>query len=81
MAVLEYVDRPGELRPANPVGAARQQHVAMEFLESRRGRRKHLTEVRRMLESKAAPPLDASRMNAFLKKFTHGGCGSRALPL
>jgi len=37
--VIEYVDRPGELRPANPVGAARVQHVAREFLDTRRGRR------------------------------------------
>ena len=58
MAVLEYVDRPGEMRPANPVGAARKQHVAMEFLETRRSRRKHLSEVQRMLESKKKPPLD-----------------------
>ena len=49
MAILEYVDRPGEVRPANPVGAARKQHVAMEFLETRRSRRKHLAEVQRML--------------------------------
>ena len=59
MAVLEYVDRPGELRPANPVGAARKQHVAMEFLETRRSRRKHLSEVQRMLDkSSKKPPLD-----------------------
>ncbi|CAK9085516.1 unnamed protein product [Durusdinium trenchii] len=60
MAILEYVDRPGEVRPANPVGAARKQHVAMEFLETRRSRRKHLAEVQRMLESKRSPPLDAA---------------------
>merc|ERR1712019_278534 len=35
MAFIEYVDRPGELRPANPVGAARVQHVASEFLATR----------------------------------------------
>jgi len=58
MAVIEYVDRPGELRPANPVGAARDQHVAMEFLSTRRGRRQHLGEVKRMLARKSAPPLD-----------------------
>ncbi|CAJ1354615.1 unnamed protein product, partial [Effrenium voratum] len=47
LAILEYVDRPGETRPANPVGAARKQYVAMEFLQTRRGRRKHLAEVQR----------------------------------
>mmetsp|Transcript_97669 Transcript_97669/g.173990 ORF Transcript_97669/g.173990 Transcript_97669/m.173990 type:complete len:214 (+) Transcript_97669:128-769(+) len=60
MAVIEYVDRPGELRPANPVGAARQQHIAMEFLETRRARRQHLSEISRMLAAKSAPPLDAA---------------------
>eukprot|EP00930_Biecheleria_cincta_P051885 TRINITY_DN370_c0_g1_i1.p1 TRINITY_DN370_c0_g1~~TRINITY_DN370_c0_g1_i1.p1 ORF type:complete len:214 (-),score=35.95 TRINITY_DN370_c0_g1_i1:45-686(-) len=59
MAIIEYVDRPGELRPANPVGAARDQHVAMEFLSTRRGRRRYFGEVQRMLARKSAPPLDA----------------------
>eukprot|EP00439_Symbiodinium_sp_Y106_P047560 s3866_g6.t1 len=60
MAIIEYVDRPGELRPANPVGAARKQHVAMEFLQTRRGRRKHLGEMQRMIQNKHSPPLDAA---------------------
>ncbi|CAE8601949.1 unnamed protein product [Polarella glacialis] len=59
LAIIEYVDRPGELRPANPVGVARMQHVAMEFLNTRRGRRQHLGEVGRMLNFKNQPPLDA----------------------
>merc|ERR1711879_343704 len=50
MAWIEYVDRPGELRPANPVGAARAQYVASEFLATRRGRRRHLGEMQRILE-------------------------------
>merc|ERR1711879_1063617 len=50
MALIEYVDRPGELRPANPVGAARVQHVANEFLATRRGRRRHLGEMQKILE-------------------------------
>mmetsp|Transcript_118276 Transcript_118276/g.331272 ORF Transcript_118276/g.331272 Transcript_118276/m.331272 type:complete len:236 (+) Transcript_118276:99-806(+) len=60
MATIEYVDRPGELRPANPVGAARDQFVAAEFLATRRGRRKHAGEVERMLGRKnpAHVPLD-----------------------
>merc|ERR1719145_523851 len=49
LGLIEYVDRPGELRPANPVGAARVQHVAYEFLATRRGRRRHLTELREHL--------------------------------
>eukprot|EP00933_Yihiella_yeosuensis_P051536 TRINITY_DN49492_c0_g1_i1.p1 TRINITY_DN49492_c0_g1~~TRINITY_DN49492_c0_g1_i1.p1 ORF type:complete len:217 (-),score=28.32 TRINITY_DN49492_c0_g1_i1:215-865(-) len=60
LAVIEYVDRPGELRPANPVGAARDQYVAMEFLQTRRHRRRHLSEVQRMLQRKGEPPLDAA---------------------
>lgn len=60
LAVLEYVDRPGELRPANPVGAARKQHVAMEFLSTRRSRRKHVSEVQRMLDGTREPALDAA---------------------
>mmetsp|Transcript_34161 Transcript_34161/g.79398 ORF Transcript_34161/g.79398 Transcript_34161/m.79398 type:complete len:206 (+) Transcript_34161:62-679(+) len=57
MGLLEYVDRPGELRPANPVGAARVQHAAQEFLASRRNRRKYLPEMQRIL-AKDGPPLD-----------------------
>mmetsp|Transcript_43267 Transcript_43267/g.94261 ORF Transcript_43267/g.94261 Transcript_43267/m.94261 type:complete len:205 (-) Transcript_43267:94-708(-) len=60
MAYLEYVDRPGELRPANPVGAARVQHVAAEFLATRRGRRKHAGEMSRILSKPGTPPLDTS---------------------
>mmetsp|Transcript_51547 Transcript_51547/g.144008 ORF Transcript_51547/g.144008 Transcript_51547/m.144008 type:complete len:206 (-) Transcript_51547:75-692(-) len=56
-AFIEYVDWPGELRPANPVGPARVQHVAMEFLATRRGRRRHLTEMQRIL-SRQDIPLD-----------------------
>mmetsp|Transcript_29530 Transcript_29530/g.81125 ORF Transcript_29530/g.81125 Transcript_29530/m.81125 type:complete len:219 (-) Transcript_29530:49-705(-) len=59
MGTIEYVDRPGELRPANPVGAARVQHVAQEFLATRRGRRKHLPEMQRILSRAGEPPLDA----------------------
>jgi len=59
LGLIEYVDRPGELRPANPVGAARVQEVAHEFLESRRGRRKHLSEMQRILARPREPPLDA----------------------
>mmetsp|Transcript_35448 Transcript_35448/g.53308 ORF Transcript_35448/g.53308 Transcript_35448/m.53308 type:complete len:210 (+) Transcript_35448:165-794(+) len=58
MAMIEYVDRPGELRPANPVGAARDQMVAQEFLETRRGRRRYTAEMGRMLSRNAPPPLD-----------------------
>mmetsp|Transcript_90737 Transcript_90737/g.270833 ORF Transcript_90737/g.270833 Transcript_90737/m.270833 type:complete len:212 (-) Transcript_90737:21-656(-) len=58
MGFVEYVDRPGELRPASPVGAARMQYVAQEFLATRRGRRKHLGEMQRMLGRQSEPPLD-----------------------
>lgn len=59
MSFIEYVDRPGEIRPANPVGAARDQLVAQEFLTTRRGRRKHATEVERMLRRPGSDlPLD-----------------------
>merc|ERR1712232_827265 len=60
MGFIEYVDRAGELRPANPVGAARTQHVASEFLATRRGRRKHMEEVRRLLARPGSAPLDAA---------------------
>merc|ERR1712008_467023 len=59
LGIIEYIDRPGELRPANPVGAARVQHVAQEFLATRRGRRRHLTEMERILGMPGEPPLDA----------------------
>eukprot|EP00927_Polykrikos_kofoidii_P085661 TRINITY_DN9374_c0_g1_i1.p1 TRINITY_DN9374_c0_g1~~TRINITY_DN9374_c0_g1_i1.p1 ORF type:complete len:200 (+),score=32.09 TRINITY_DN9374_c0_g1_i1:107-706(+) len=59
MAYIEYVDRPGEIRPANPVGAARVQRVAMEFLSTRRGRRQHGSEMGRILDS-PMPPLDTT---------------------
>eukprot|EP00428_Durinskia_dybowskii_P015474 CAMPEP_0170215136 /NCGR_PEP_ID=MMETSP0116_2-20130129/7202_1 /TAXON_ID=400756 /ORGANISM="Durinskia baltica, Strain CSIRO CS-38" /LENGTH=155 /DNA_ID=CAMNT_0010465707 /DNA_START=69 /DNA_END=532 /DNA_ORIENTATION=- len=59
MATIEYVDRPGELRPANPVGAARDQLAANEFLATRRGRRRYYEEVARMLSRKRGDlPLD-----------------------
>uniref|UniRef100_A0A7S1PSK9 50S ribosomal protein L17 n=1 Tax=Alexandrium catenella TaxID=2925 RepID=A0A7S1PSK9_ALECA len=60
MGFIEYVDRPGELRPANPVGAARVQLVAQEFLATRRGRRMHLGEMQRILGRDGQPPLDAA---------------------
>mmetsp|Transcript_111463 Transcript_111463/g.215877 ORF Transcript_111463/g.215877 Transcript_111463/m.215877 type:complete len:246 (+) Transcript_111463:81-818(+) len=59
LSLIEYIDRPGELRPANPVGAARVQHVAQEFLATRRGRRRHLNEMERILGKPGEPPLDA----------------------
>merc|ERR1712110_830884 len=59
MAWIEYIDRPGELRPANPVGAARAQYVASEFLATRRGRRKHMAEMKRLLLRSDSTPLDA----------------------
>eukprot|EP00929_Paragymnodinium_shiwhaense_P090836 TRINITY_DN50930_c0_g1_i1.p1 TRINITY_DN50930_c0_g1~~TRINITY_DN50930_c0_g1_i1.p1 ORF type:complete len:216 (-),score=23.35 TRINITY_DN50930_c0_g1_i1:66-713(-) len=55
LAYIEYVDRPGEFRPANPVGAARAQHVAQEFLATRRGRRKNMMEMQRILDRPAIP--------------------------
>lgn len=55
MGILEYIDRPGELRPANPVGVARMQHVAQQFLATRRGRRKHLGEMKKILKLPDAP--------------------------
>merc|ERR1719401_2810267 len=58
MGIIEYVDRPGELRPANPVGAARDQYVAHEFLETRRGRRRYRGEIERMLARPEGAPLD-----------------------
>jgi len=45
MAFIEYVDRPGELRPANPVGEARKEFVAQEFNETRKGRRRYTREA------------------------------------
>merc|ERR1711957_520437 len=58
MGIIEYVDRPGELRPANPVGAARDQLAAHEFLSTRRGRRRYGNEINRMMSRGAPPPLD-----------------------
>jgi len=58
MALIEYVDRAGELRPANPVGAARMQYVASEFLSSRRARRRYQTEMERILAKPGGAPLD-----------------------
>ncbi|CAK0886738.1 unnamed protein product [Prorocentrum cordatum] len=60
IGLIEYVDRPGELRPAAPVGAARVQHVAYEFLATRRGRRRHLTELQEHLaKGRGAVALDS----------------------
>mmetsp|Transcript_21635 Transcript_21635/g.40102 ORF Transcript_21635/g.40102 Transcript_21635/m.40102 type:complete len:212 (-) Transcript_21635:49-684(-) len=59
LGFLEYVDRPGEVRPANPVGAARDQYVASEFLATRRGRRRYLFEMQRMLNRPQGAALDA----------------------
>merc|ERR1712232_268976 len=56
MGFIEYVDRAGELRPANPVGAARTQHVASEFLSTRRGRRRHRLEMQKILNATGTPP-------------------------
>eukprot|EP00434_Breviolum_minutum_P009162 symbB.v1.2.008073.t2/scaffold504.1/size194584/9 len=83
LAVLEYVDRPGELRPANPVGAARKQHVAMEFLSTRRSRRKHVSEVQRMLDGTREPPLDAAVVERLRFECTkyHGAVHSPQLHL
>mmetsp|Transcript_63847 Transcript_63847/g.152276 ORF Transcript_63847/g.152276 Transcript_63847/m.152276 type:complete len:229 (-) Transcript_63847:95-781(-) len=57
MAFIEYIDRPGELRPARPVGDERVQFVADEFLATRRGRRKHINEMCRYL-GRSELPLD-----------------------
>merc|ERR1712070_88360 len=75
MAYIEYVDRPGEFRPANPVGAARVQFVAQEFLATRRGRRAHMAEMQRILSWPTIPldegvleqcRLEASKAEALL---------------
>lgn len=58
LGIIEYVDRPGELRPANPVGAAQVQEIAREFLATRRGRRRYLPEMQRILGRNTSPPLD-----------------------
>eukprot|EP00397_Hematodinium_sp_SG-2012_P065583 GEMP01095759.1.p1 GENE.GEMP01095759.1~~GEMP01095759.1.p1 ORF type:complete len:196 (+),score=21.21 GEMP01095759.1:154-741(+) len=42
---LEYVDRPGELTPANPVGEDRKQFVASQFEANRRNRRRYGSEA------------------------------------
>ncbi|KEP63290.1 UNVERIFIED_CONTAM: 50S ribosomal protein L17, putative [Hammondia hammondi] len=39
MAYLEFVDRPGEIRPARPVGFERKQAIWEEMQATRRGRR------------------------------------------
>ncbi|CDJ39262.1 ribosomal protein L17, putative, partial [Eimeria tenella] len=39
MAYIEFVDRPGELRPARPVGTERQKYIWQQMEESRRQRR------------------------------------------
>lgn len=59
MAYIEYVDRAGEFRPAKPVGAARDQWLASEFLQTRQGRRRHLSAMQRMLSRPQPPSIDA----------------------
>ncbi|CDI77987.1 ribosomal protein L17, putative [Eimeria acervulina] len=39
MAYIEFVDRPGELRPAQPVGVERQKYLWQQMQQSRRQRR------------------------------------------
>mmetsp|Transcript_31053 Transcript_31053/g.71029 ORF Transcript_31053/g.71029 Transcript_31053/m.71029 type:complete len:209 (-) Transcript_31053:98-724(-) len=55
MAYIEYIDRPGELRPARPVGDERVELVAEEFLATRKGRRKHMKEMSRYLHRERIP--------------------------
>ena len=51
---LEFVDRPGETRPANPVGEARKEMVKNMFeYGSRRDRRRYLSEAIRLGISEA----------------------------
>merc|ERR1712112_250969 len=45
LGLIEYVDYPGELYPANPVGEARKHLVAREFEASRRNRRRYASEA------------------------------------
>mmetsp|Transcript_137588 Transcript_137588/g.439633 ORF Transcript_137588/g.439633 Transcript_137588/m.439633 type:complete len:237 (-) Transcript_137588:51-761(-) len=79
MAMIEYVDRPGELRPANPVGAARDQFVAQEFLATRKGRRRHMPEVHRMLRRKSGAPLDEAVVERCVFECQKLGFGGMAL--
>jgi len=44
MCYLEYVDRPGEFKPANPVGENRVRFVKGEIDRTRRGRRRYFKE-------------------------------------
>eukprot|EP00921_Rhytidocystis_pertsovi_P002805 GHVQ01004742.1.p1 GENE.GHVQ01004742.1~~GHVQ01004742.1.p1 ORF type:complete len:222 (-),score=9.10 GHVQ01004742.1:851-1516(-) len=47
MAFIEYVDRPGELRPANPVGFERTRFVWSEMQQCRRLFRRYFAEARK----------------------------------
>lgn len=47
MCYLEYVDRPGELRPAAPVGNDRLQFIHEEMQKSRRNFRRYLNEAKK----------------------------------
>eukprot|EP00922_Rhytidocystis_sp_ex-Travisia-forbesii_P037877 GHVS01056396.1.p1 GENE.GHVS01056396.1~~GHVS01056396.1.p1 ORF type:complete len:310 (-),score=87.44 GHVS01056396.1:251-1057(-) len=46
MAFVEFVDRPGELRPANPVGFQRVEFVWQQMQQNRRLFRRYLAEAR-----------------------------------
>ncbi|PFH35414.1 putative 50S ribosomal protein L17 [Besnoitia besnoiti] len=48
MAYLEFVDRPGEIRPARPVGIERKECILEEMQSSRRARRQWWNHARKL---------------------------------